>query len=108
MSITTQLNADATELTITIGGRFDFNLHQQFRDVIEPLNDNVECYIVDLKDSDYMDSAALGMLLLLLEKAGNEKERVRLINPNQTIQKILEIANFHILFDIVTGREAEG
>jgi anti-anti-sigma regulatory factor len=48
-----------------------------------------------------MDSAALGMLLLLLEKAGNEKERVRLINPNNTTQKILEIANFNILFDIV-------
>ncbi|MGI9213610.1 MAG: STAS domain-containing protein [Methylococcaceae bacterium] len=101
MSITTQLNEREATITINIQGRFDFNLHQQFRDIIEKIDDRVQYYVVDLKDSDYMDSAALGMLLLLLEKAGNEKERVRLTNPNQTIQKILEIANFHILFEIV-------
>ncbi len=100
MAITTQYSPDGTELIIHIHGRFDFNLHQQFRDIIETFDGNVDRYIVDLKDSDYMDSAALGMLLLLLEKADNEKERVRLINPNNTTKKILEIANFNILFDI--------
>ncbi len=100
MAITTQYSPDGTELIINVHGRFDFNLHQQFRDIIETFDGNVDRYIVDLKDSDYMDSAALGMLLLLLEKADNEKERVRLINPNNTTKKILEIANFNILFDI--------
>lgn len=103
MCIACQLNTEGTELVISIKGRFDFNLHHQFRAVIEDADDKIERYIVDLKESDYMDSAALGMLLLLLEKADNEKYRVRIINPNNTIVKILEIANFHILFDIVVN-----
>lgn len=102
MGITSYLNEHGTELTLNIKGRFDFNLHQQFRAVLEEVDHSVQKYVVDFKESDYMDSAALGMLLILLEKVDNEKTRVKLINPNNTIQKILEIANFHILFDIVT------
>lgn len=106
MCIVCQLNDQGTELTLHIKGRFDFNLHQQFRAAIESIDAQVEQYIVDLSESDYMDSAALGMLLLLLEKADNERGRVRIINPNSTITKILEIANFHILFDIAVENTA--
>jgi anti-anti-sigma factor len=47
-----------------------------------------------------MDSSALGMLLLLREHVDGVRERVRIINCNTEIRKILEIANFDKLFDI--------
>ena len=35
MTITSSVNADGSELTIHVAGRFDFSAHQQFRDIYE-------------------------------------------------------------------------
>jgi anti-anti-sigma factor len=101
MGISSQLSIDGNEMTLKIDGRFDFSQHQAFRAKLEATNGQVRNYTVDLGDSEYMDSAALGMLLLLLEKAGGSRERVKLVNPNPTVRKILEIANFDKLFTLV-------
>jgi anti-anti-sigma factor len=100
MSISSKINSEGTEITISVVGRFDFNLHQKFRSVLGQASGRILTFTVDLQQSDYMDSAALGMLLLLLDKVGGHKDRVKIINPNQTIRKILEIANFDKLFTI--------
>ena len=100
MSITSRTNSEGNELTISVIGRFDFNLHQAFRSVLEHADARIHTFVVDLQQSEYMDSAALGMLLLLLDKVGGNKDRVRIVNPNKTVRKILEIANFDKLFNI--------
>jgi anti-anti-sigma factor len=100
MSISSRTNSEGNELTISIIGRFDFNLHQAFRSVLDTVDNRIHTFVVDLSQSEYMDSAALGMLLLLLDKAGGSKDRVKIINPNKTVGKILEIANFDKLFNI--------
>jgi anti-anti-sigma factor len=100
MSISSRTNSEGNELTISIIGRFDFNLHQAFRSVLDTADNRIHTFVVDLSQSEYMDSAALGMLLLLLDKAGGSKDRVKIINPNKTVGKILEIANFDKLFNI--------
>lgn len=100
MAVTSRLNNDGTELTISIEGRFDFSQHQVFRSTIEGNSDRVRTFVVDLGRSEYMDSAALGMLLLLLDKAGGNRERVKIVNANKDVRKILEIANFDKLFTL--------
>ncbi|MDQ0741553.1 STAS domain-containing protein [Pseudomonas sp. W4I3] len=100
MSIEPDVSLDGKKLTITIKGRFDFGSHQAFRDAYERFYKVPESYIVDLKETTYMDSSALGMLLLLRDHAGSDNSDVRVVNSNSDIRKILAISNFDKLFDI--------
>ena len=100
MTISTQLSADEQELTIAIQGRFDFGAHQAFRDAYERVNISPKRYVVDLQGATYLDSSALGMLLLLRDHAGGDHAQVRLLNCNSDVRKILAISNFEQLFQI--------
>ncbi|MGP0174908.1 STAS domain-containing protein [Pseudomonas sp. NCHU5208] len=100
MSITSQASADGQELTITIRGRFDFASHQEFRDAYERVSITPKRYLVDLKETSYLDSSALGMLLLLRDHAGGDSAQIRLLNCSGDVRKILAISNFEQLFQI--------
>ena len=99
MSVESEVSLDGKELTIAIKGRFDFGSHQSFRDSYERFYKVPETYVVDLKEATYLDSSALGMLLLLRDHAGDDAD-VRVINSNSDVRKILAISNFDKLFDI--------
>ncbi|UVJ45440.1 STAS domain-containing protein [Pseudomonas sp. LS1212] len=100
MAVETDLSQDGSELTITIKGRFDFGKHQQFREAYECLDCTSKSIVIDLKEATYLDSSALGMLLLLRDHAGGEDSNIRMVNPNSDVRKILAISNFEKLFDI--------
>lgn len=100
MSVESEVSPDGQKLTISIKGRFDFGKHQEFRDSYEKLNKTPSAIVVDLKDATYLDSSALGMLLLLRDHAGGENSDVRVINGSSDVRKILAISNFDKLFDI--------
>lgn len=100
MSITSQPSQDGRELVIHIQGRFDFSTHQAFRDAYQSVNVTPRRYVVDLKDATYLDSSALGMLLLLRDHAGGDDADIRLVNCNADVRKILSISNFEQLFKI--------
>lgn len=88
--------------TLTLTGRFDFTLHKDFRDTYEQAltNTAVKEVEINLRDVDYLDSSALGMLLLLKDRAAQAGASVALSNCRETVRQILEIANFHKLFTI--------
>ena len=100
MSVESEVSLDGKTLTIAIKGRFDFGSHQAFRDAYERFYKVPQVYIVDLKETTYMDSSALGMLLLLRDHAGGDNSEVRIINSSPDVRKILAISNFDKLFDI--------
>ena len=56
--------------------------------------------VVDLNGATYLDSSALGMLLLLRDHAGSDKADIRLINCNPDVRKVLSVSNFEQLFAI--------
>lgn len=98
MSIST--SEDNGKLTIQIEGRFDFSIHQGFRNAYETASDDIENFEIDLRAATYLDSSALGMLLLLREYAGADQGRVSITNSSEDIKKILTISNFDQLFSI--------
>ncbi|MGC1332846.1 STAS domain-containing protein [Pseudomonas sp.] len=100
MAVEAKYSAQGKELTISIVGRFDFGSHQSFRDAYERGNEKPKAYIIDLKNTTYLDSSALGMLLLLRDHAGGDAAKVRLVNSNSDVKKILAISNFDKLFKI--------
>ena len=101
MTINSQPSVDGQELTISISGRFDFNAHQAFRDAYQRQDVNPQRYVVNLQGTTYMDSSALGMLLLLLrDHAGGDEADIRLLNCSPDVRKILSVSNFEQLFVI--------
>lgn len=103
MSVQASLAGNGRELTIKIDGRFDFSAHQEFRDAYEEVEggSQISTYIVDMGGTSYLDSSALGMLLLLRDHAGGDSADVQIVNCNQDVRKILTISNFEQLFKIV-------
>ena len=100
MSVTTRLSDDGKTFVIAIDGRFDFNLHQQFRTAYEQVDPRQVQYQIDLQETDSVDSSALGMLLLLRERAGGDHSSIDIVNCPTEIRNILTISNFHQLFKI--------
>ncbi|MEX2476122.1 STAS domain-containing protein [Marinobacter sp.] len=100
MPIQTRRSEDGRTLTIQIEGRFDFSTHQAFRDAYEHGDPMVKGYVVDLSDTTYLDSSALGMLLLLRDYAGGDSANICIENCNSDVRRILAISNFEQLFAI--------
>lgn len=100
MPIQTRRSNDGRTLTIKIEGRFDFSTHQAFRDAYEHGDREVDDYVVDMTDTTYLDSSALGMLLLLRDYAGGDSANIRIENCNSDVRRILTISNFEQLFSI--------
>mgnify|MGYP002640061892 FL=1 len=100
MSITSAVSDNGKKVTISVSGKFDFQLYDEFRSsYVETLGAGVQ-YVVDLAGTDYLDSSALGMLLLLREHAGGEGSKIVISNSSADVKKILDVANFGKLFEI--------
>lgn len=101
MDIKQQVN-DSTG-TLILNGRFDFNSHRAFKESYSGFlaDAGVKTVEIDLANVSYIDSSALGMLLMLRERSDSLGKKVALRNPNEVVVQILDIANFNKLFPIV-------
>ena len=86
------------DFLISVKGRFDFNAAPLFRDTYEKTSTQPKCYIIDLKEAEYLDSTALGVLLSLREHAIRQHSAVKIINCNKDVAKILNVTKLDQLF----------
>jgi HptB-dependent secretion and biofilm anti anti-sigma factor len=100
MTIRAEVTGDGSEMVIAVEGRFDFSTHKDFRSTYENVAQEFKCYTVDMRDASYLDSSALGMLLLLRDHAGGDDAEVRIVNCNPDVRRILKVSNFEQLFEI--------
>lgn len=93
---------EGAKALIKLNGRFDFNTHRDFRAAYEPLlaDAGVRMVTVDFANVDYLDSSALGMLLMLRDKMGGADKEVALSGVCGNVKQVLDIANFGKLFQI--------
>lgn len=98
-----QQNKTENTARLALEGRFDFHSHRDFRAAYENAlaSQDVRNIVIDFTKVDYLDSSALGMLLLLREKAESSGKKVRLANLAGSVKQVLEIANFGKLFEII-------
>jgi len=99
MSVIQNYDSSANKLVIRINGSFNFNLHAAFRETYR----NIEAekkpeVIVDMQNADYMDSSALGMLLLLDEHFNGQT--IKIEHCSEYIKQVLQVANFDKKFKI--------
>jgi len=86
-------------VTIKVRGRFDFSHKNEFCSVYESYS-SAQKFIVDLSTANHLDSAALGMLLLLLDYVDKDKSRAVLAQANAEIKSTLLLSHFDELFII--------
>jgi HptB-dependent secretion and biofilm anti anti-sigma factor len=98
MALQVLRNADNSTV-IKISGRFDFSCHSEFRQAYSshPAGASI---VVDMSEASYLDSAALGMLLLLRDHANATGSPVAIANCQGQPNEVLRIANFDRLFKI--------
>lgn len=97
------ISKDGDNAVARLSGRFDFNAHREFRAAYEPLivDAEVRSLVIDMGGVEYLDSSALGMLLMLRDKAGAANKSLTLMNVRGAVKQVLDIANFGKLFKIV-------
>jgi HptB-dependent secretion and biofilm anti anti-sigma factor len=98
MQVTTSV--EGGKATVRLSGRFDFNTHREFRVAYEAVMDQagVTQVVVDLAGVDYLDSSALGMLLMLRDRGETTKRSVTLTGVKGSVKQVLDIANFSKIF----------
>ena len=100
MTVQASLSGTGQERTSKVYWSFRVSEHQEFRDAYESQETAPQRFVVDLGGTSYLDSSALGMLLLLRDHAGGDSADVSIVNCNQDVRKILTISNFEQLFAI--------
>lgn len=90
-----------THFTISLAGRFDFSSHKEFRGAVgQALAAASREIVIDFALIEYLDSSALGMLLIARDKSKEAGKTVALKNARGPAKQVLDIANFDRIFPI--------
>ncbi|MGC9385817.1 MAG: STAS domain-containing protein [Hydrogenovibrio sp.] len=98
MSLTSDVSAGV--VTIHVEGNFDIGCYDDFNRTLNENLNSASLFVIDMEQATYMDSSALGMLLLLREKLGGQSSKIEFVNVNDDVMKILQVAKFDQLFVI--------
>lgn len=100
MALETQLSADEKSFTIKMDEKFDFGKVQDFRQSYTDMPDSVKQIEVNLSETEYMDSSALGMLLNMQKTLKDSVSTFKITHCRPQVLKILTISRFDKKFDI--------
>ena len=100
MGITKSVSPDHRVITIGVNGRFDINVFEEFNLAYKSVSPPGEKYVVDLAETKFLDSAALGMLLLMRERLGRSSAALVVANCSPEIKRTLETVGLHKLINI--------
>ena len=82
---------EAVEVRLT--GRLEFTDHDQLRDVVELLDGRrARGFIIDLTALEFIDSAGLGMLLILQEEAEQRNIKLTVRGPQGDVKRSIDLA----------------
>lgn len=88
--------------TIHLSGHFSFDVHREFKAAYKSqISDSkIDNIVVNLQDVAYLDSSALGMLLVLRDHVQAGNKSLTLSRPSSIVVRTFDIANFHKKFTI--------
>ncbi|MBF0421840.1 MAG: STAS domain-containing protein [Magnetococcales bacterium] len=90
---------EGNRVTIMVRGEFNFHVRSAFRDAYKNEPPGTE-YVIGLGGVATLDSAAIGMLLLLREHAGGDHSKITLSNCQPYIKKLLHTSQLDQLFKV--------
>lgn len=99
-----RINATAIGNTATLylSGHFAFDAHRDFKAAYHDQlrNSTISALVVNLAEVKFLDSSALGMLLVLRDHANATNKSLTLSCPSTIAMRTFEIASFHNMFTI--------
>lgn len=88
-------------MEVKLQGRVTYADHPSFRSIMSRLNESAaQKLIFELNAVEFIDSAGLGMLLIVRDTADQKKTEVILRHPRGQVQKIFSSSKFETLFTI--------
>ena len=96
MGVKTEIMDDKVKIAVT--STLGNDIHKEFRRAYE--DNSSPSYVVDLANSSNIDSAGLGMLLLMRDFTGGEESNIEIINCSDHILDIFHVTCFYKLFNI--------
>ncbi|WP_421854861.1 STAS domain-containing protein [Marinomonas sp.] len=85
-------------IVINMPERFDFSTHGWFTKKYEDALTETKKIVLDFSRVSYIDSSALGMMVLLHRQLSASSGHCTIRNANGTAKDILDMANFEKLF----------
>lgn len=88
---------------LRLPSRFDYSFHRQFGELYAPFVENISCkeIILDFTQVEYLDSSALGMMVLLQKKMSSLAKKVKIKGARGTTDDILKMANMQKIFEFI-------
>lgn len=84
---------------VILSDHFTFNDNPQFRKVLETIPDSaVRQVVIHLRRVSFVDSAALGMLLMANDEAQKYNKIVRLSGVSSQLERLFKMAQFDQFF----------
>lgn len=94
MKITKEVNN--RNVTLKLEGNFTYTQRKPFQEMLKSVAvDGVDQIVIDLSQVAFLDSAALGLLMISHRQVQAEKRMLSLAYPQPTVRQILELANLH-------------
>ena len=97
MPVEYKLSDDNRDMVISVVGRFDINVTRELRVIFSDRTD--VNYIINMSETDHLDSSALGVLINIKKDIGDHK-RISIINCNHQVKRLLLISRCDKKFDI--------
>lgn len=80
---------------IFVRGRFIFSDYREFISIVQTIQNQI---VLDLAEVDYLDSSALGMLLMARDQVKGREIHIR--NATDRVKRIFEIVRFEKFFKL--------
>ncbi|CAE6775987.1 STAS domain-containing protein [Nitrospira defluvii] len=94
MKITKEVNN--RKVTLKLEGNFTYTQRKPFQEMLKSVAvDGVDQIVIDLSQVAFLDSAALGLLMISHRQLQAEKRTLSLAYPQPTVRQIIELANLH-------------
>ena len=89
--------------TIVLPNRFDYSFHRKFDEQYSPLLQDKQCkqITLDFSKVEYLDSAAIGMIVLLQKKCSNLQKVAKIKGAKGPTADILDMAHMQKLFEFI-------
>lgn len=95
------LNTMENHTLLTLSGDFTFKDNPRFRQLLGQLQDSPPKELkLDVAQLEFIDSAALGMLLLLHDQSNRTRTNVTIESATGQIKQMLQLSNFDEIFTI--------
>ncbi|MBQ7480582.1 MAG: STAS domain-containing protein [Lachnospiraceae bacterium] len=88
LKITSKVEGE--KASISLEGKLDTNSAHDFNDEVMPILDTVKKLVLDFENLEYISSAGLRVLLVVIKKM-NEAGSMKVIHVNESVMDILDM-----------------